>query len=45
MLFLYAWAAAPYVVQSAIDGLSVVLNKPPILDVLRRAALQVCGCG
>lgn len=45
MLFLYAWAAAPYFVQAAIDRLSQALNEPPILGVLRRAAVQVCGCG
>jgi len=45
MLFLYAWAAAPYVVQATIDRLSVALNQPPILGALRKAALQVCGCG
>ena len=45
MLFLQAWAVAPYVVQIAIDRLSLALNEPPILGVLRRAALQVCGCG
>lgn len=45
MLFLYAWAAAPYLVQSAIDRLAIALNEPPILGVLRRAAVQVCGCG
>lgn len=42
MLFLYAWVAAPYVVQIAIDRLSSALNEPAILDVLRRAAVQVC---
>ena len=43
MLLLYAWAAAPYIVQVAIDRLSIALNEPPILGVLRRAAAQVCG--
>jgi hypothetical protein len=44
MLLLYAWAA-PYFVQVAIDRLSAILNHPPILGVLRRVALQICGCG
>jgi hypothetical protein len=45
MLLLQALAAAPYVVQVAIDRLSLVLNEPPVLAVVRRALLQVCGCG
>lgn len=43
MLLLYAWAAAPYIVQIAMDRLSIALNDPPILGALRRAAVQVCG--
>jgi hypothetical protein len=45
MLLLQAWAVAPYVAQVAIDRLSLILNEPPILGVLRRAIVQVCGCG
>ena len=44
MLLLYTWAAAPYVAQVAIDRLSLILNEP-ILAILRRAVVQVCGCG
>jgi hypothetical protein len=43
MLLLYAWAAAPYFMQVAMDRLSIALNDPPILGVLRRAAVQVYG--
>lgn len=45
MLLLYAWVAAPYLVQTAIDRLSVILNEPAVLGVLRRVALEVGGCG
>ena len=45
MLFLQAWAVAPYVVQIVLDRLSLILNEPPGLGIVRRAALQLCGCG
>jgi len=45
MLLLHAWAVAPYVAQVAIDRLSLILNEPPILGILRRAVAQVCGSG
>lgn len=45
MLLLYAWAAAPYIAQRMIDQLSAILGEPQILHLLRRTAVQLCGCG
>ena len=45
MFLLYLWTTAPYAAQRAIDGLSAVLGEPHVLHVLRRVAIQLCGCG